>query len=173
MVWNQDEWRQPTPSERAQLHGLPPSLLEAIDHANQQQRTALRNSAVGNGFHIPCVMMAVLIMLQLAPPANATAQLRSLPDAAEQALHQRIRHTAFDPQVLEVYPGLLTTADILKCMQAQLPQLSPSHWAWTCTSSWKQEDLRTLQSFGVFSKWAATVAQNVALPGQCSAAELR
>ena len=121
--------------------------MDAIDHVNQQKRTALRNSAVGNGFHIPCVMMAVLIMLQMAPPADATERLRSLPDAAEQALHQRVRHTAFDPQVLEAYPGLLTTTDILKCMQSQLPQLSPSHRAWTCTSSRKQEDLRTLQSF--------------------------
>ena len=30
LLWRQEEWRTPTPAERAQLHGLPPSHLQPL-----------------------------------------------------------------------------------------------------------------------------------------------
>ena len=134
LVWRREDWRQPSPAERAQIHGLPSCILEHIRHDNEQQQTALRNSAVGNGFHIPSIMLALLVLLQPAPVSDTMSLFRALPDASEQAVRRRIHHTAFDPQVVCSFPGLLTAEQITTSMQIQLPSLHAADEAWTCTA---------------------------------------
>ena len=54
LLWKGDSWRTPTPAERAHLHGMPSTMLDAIPSSSDpRERTAVLNSAVGNGFHVP------------------------------------------------------------------------------------------------------------------------
>ena len=149
LLWKQDEWRQPTPMERAQIHGLPPGLVQAIQAETSSQKIARQNSIVGNGFHLPSVMLVLLILFQLAPAADTASVYLGLPDAQESALRQRICHTAFDQQVVKAFPGVLTSKDLMASMQAQLPMVPPSHMAWRCTHKWDQYDIRLLQAFWI------------------------
>ena len=108
LVWNKEAWRQLTPAERAQLHGLPVSLIEHLqgsDNSSLQHKVALRNSAVGNGFHMPSLMLALFILLQMANVTEATAPLRGLADAQEEQLQSTIFGTAFDPIRGQSLPG--------------------------------------------------------------------
>ena len=71
--------------------------LQGSDNSSLQHKVALRNSAVGNGFHMPSLMLALLILVQMANVTDATEPLRSLADAQEEQLRSRIFGTAFDP----------------------------------------------------------------------------
>ena len=107
---------------------------------------------VGNGFHLPSVMLALLLLFQLAPQSQAITLYMGLPDAQEEAVRRRICHTAFDPQVVKAFPGVLTPAAIRASMQAQLPMLPPAHRAWRCIDEWDEDHTRMLQSFWIFSR---------------------
>ena len=150
LVWRKEQWRQLTPAERAQMHGLPPSLIAAIHAPTVQGKVALQNSAVGNGFHMPSLMIALLIAFQLIPGLDA-AQLHQNPiDQEEQDLKMRVSHTAFDPQVVEAFPGKLSQTQLMESMQSQLPVLHEQDPVWRCVLDIGDEDLQRLQVFWVF-----------------------
>ena len=151
-MWKKDVWRTPTPSERAQLHGLPPSLLQPLQAESGAGRIALQNSVVGNGFHMPSVMLALIILFNLAPQAASAPLHTGLLDAQEEELRQRISHTAFDPHVVKAFPGLLTSAAIRSSMQEQLPMVPDTHAAWLCLDGLDEAHLRDLQSFWIHCK---------------------
>ena len=97
--------------------------LQPPGDSSAQQQVALRNSAVRNGFHIPSLMLALVIFLQLTHVTKTALVLQTLPDAEESQLCKRLFGTAFDPYVVNAFPGLLGTDEILACMQSQLPQI--------------------------------------------------
>ena len=105
---------------------------------------------VGNGFHLPSVMLALVLLFQLAPPTQASKLYTHLPDAQEAAVRRRIEHTAFDPQVIQAFPGLLRPHDIITSMQEQLPMLPTQHEAWKCVQAWDTDHIRMLQSYWIF-----------------------
>ena len=72
---------------------------------------------MGNGFHLPSIMLALLVFLQLAPATDTKKMLRSLPDAQEHALQRRIFHTAFDPTRDWILSGLLSARKVTESMQ--------------------------------------------------------
>ena len=150
LVWRQDQWRQLTPSERAQMHGLPPSLVQAISAPTAKERTARQNSAVGNGFHIPSLMLALLIAFQLIPPLDAINLYQQPMELQERELQARVSHTAFDPQVLNSFPGIMVNTELMVNMQTQLSVLDAGHPAWRCVMKIDSCDLRRLQTFWVF-----------------------
>ena len=54
------------PQERALIHGVPPSLVEALGQGRTAElATAEQNNAIGSGFHIPSVMLAIILLFQL------------------------------------------------------------------------------------------------------------
>ena len=87
------------------MHGLPPSLIQAIQAPTVKEGVALQNSVVGNGFHMPSLMLALLIAFQLIPGLDA-AQLHQNPiEQEEQELRVRVSHTAFDSKWLSPSRG--------------------------------------------------------------------
>ena len=51
LLWRDQDWRQPLPTERAQLMGMPPSSFDVVPGTALLQRQR-QNSLLGNGFHI-------------------------------------------------------------------------------------------------------------------------
>ena len=148
VVWRGDQWRQLDHSERSILHGMPPAMAESIQTAGSDEKaTATRNSAVGNGFHVPSVMLALIVLFQMLPQGQA---IKFLPEPRELELSQRIRDTAFDDYLVDRFPGLLSARCLVADMRQQLPML---------TECWKEVgvnlnrlNLRRLQRFWVFLK---------------------
>ena len=147
LLWRGTEWRQPDPAERAILHGLPPAMVESIQAAGgPEQATAARNSAVGNGFHAPSLMLALILLFQMMPQAQALP--RSLPEPREQGLQERIRNTAFDNYLVDRFPGVLSARDLVRDMQEQLPMIR-GNWDKVETIL-HRGNLRRLQRFWIF-----------------------
>ena len=64
LLWNGDAWRQPFPGERCQIMGLPPSAVVSPPgpmHAKHK----VQNSWVGNGFHLPSILVLLCFIPQL------------------------------------------------------------------------------------------------------------
>ena len=67
-VWKQEEWRQFDLEDRAVLQGMPLAVIEAIAVQIEQVKvTQIKNTVVGLGFHIPSVLLALLMLFQLQP----------------------------------------------------------------------------------------------------------
>ena len=151
LLWRGTEWRQPDPSERALLHGMPPAMVEAIHgHGGDEKTTAARNSAIGNGFHVPSLMLALVILFQMLPQGQAT--IRALPDPREKQLVDNVRNTAFDDYLVDRFPGLLSAAALVKDMQQQLPMITTSeHWS-RVEHNLGEINLNRLQRYWVYLK---------------------
>ena len=101
--------------------------MESIHAQGGEEKTiAARNSAIGNGFHIPSVMMALIVLFQLAPQVKAIA--RNLRDPQEQAMGHNSRNTALDDYYVEHFPGLLGPGAVVSDMQQQLPAIGHTCW---------------------------------------------
>eukprot|EP00435_Cladocopium_sp_Y103_P010075 s1670_g2.t1 len=116
LVWKGEEWRQPLPSERAQLLGVPPDCLDAVpgDAALKRQR---QNCLLGNGFHLYSVL-AILCMLPQLLEAKLAAPLVW---HSEVSLRSRLLHTVWEPGRLTDFPGLHSAESIA----SRLPHLFP------------------------------------------------
>eukprot|EP00435_Cladocopium_sp_Y103_P050860 s71_g15.t1 len=116
LLWKDSQWRQPLPSERAQLMGVPPESFNMVpgDGPLRRQR---QNSLLGNGFHL----FSVLALMCFLPQILEAKMSPHLSSAMETELHARLLHTVWEPGRLSTFPGLLTAADIVR----DLPGLFP------------------------------------------------
>ncbi|CAE6920920.1 aspC [Symbiodinium sp. CCMP2592] len=116
LAWRQGEWRTLTPSERASIHCIPPDAVgtSTPHHLPQEQRTKVRNSWIGNGFHIPC---ATLIIFMLVSEASA------VPSPMQCVFEQHLRGSL---------PGQRTVDNVVSDVQAILasfPGCSEAPWS--------------------------------------------
>ena len=149
LLWRGTQWRQPDPAERSILHGMPPAIVESIQTpGGSEQATAARNSAVGNGFHVPSVMLALIVLFQMLPQSTAVA--RSVQEPREQELKEKIRNTAFDDYLVDRFPGLLSAKELVKDMRQQIPMVNKG-WVMVEKTLGKV-NLNRLQRFWVFLK---------------------
>ena len=95
-------------------------------------------------------MMALLIAFQLIPQLDAANLYKQPVEQEVRELQARISHTAFDPQVLDSFPGIMQNTELMVSMQTQLSVLDAKHPAWRCVLDIDSYDLRRLQTFWVF-----------------------
>ena len=87
----------------------PPAAVKPIykDKLKGTEAEKMANSAIGNGFHIPSVMIIFNMLLQSATawpmPYNRIGRA-----ADEERLTQRVLGTVFDDRALRSTPGLLS-----------------------------------------------------------------
>ena len=124
LLWRGREWRTLTSSERAQVHGVPPSAVRPDDMKKMTEKEAekLANCAVGNGFHLPSLMIVFMLLLQSAV-ASPTPSGRMSRAHQETELANRIRGTVFQDDVLRATPGILTAHQCVDQMQLIFKQL--------------------------------------------------
>lgn len=75
LVWRDGEARPLSAEEREQLMGFPRGFTEALDKGPHRSAEDARGHAMGNTFHVPCVI--VLLLLLFADEAAAEPGLRS------------------------------------------------------------------------------------------------
>ena len=148
LLWSGDNWRQPSPDERSQLMGVPVAATHAVQ-GSQDQRTKLRNSLLGNGFHIPSVM-ALLCCL----PSIMEAKLTKQPfDVEELGLAERLCHTVWSPGRLATMPGILSAGEVCAELQATFPFLPCQEAVWPEVSRRLAAcELATLQAYPMWRR---------------------
>jgi len=115
LLWKGDTWRTYTDCERATIHGIPPALVQAVRGGNEA-RGAKANSAVGNGFHIPSVMLFFLLLLQMVDSAAPGDGM--IPYSMEESeLRLRMRGTVFEPGVMGGIPVVMKKGEVVAEMQ--------------------------------------------------------
>ena len=129
MAWKRKQCRRFTPDARAQMHMLPPSVLlgAAVSEHSRARKDRIRNSVLGSSLHVPSIMLALIVLLQLLPPSQARSQMDFPFCPVEQALRDRVRHTALELGLATTVPGILTAENIMDDVVLQLPWLSADH----------------------------------------------
>ena len=152
LAWRGKEWRTLSPLERASIHCMPAALLEAVNvTSNPDEKRAFLNTAVGDGFHIPSLMLILIFLFQLSSTPMVAAIPRHLPDIHESALRRRIRGTIFVVTALDNATGLLTPSDVIEDIQSQLRNVRVSDECYRQVFvNLKELPLQRLQGFWLF-----------------------
>eukprot|EP00972_Heterocapsa_arctica_P071457 10556281-Heterocapsa_arctica.AAC.1 len=76
MLWKGNEARPLEPEEREALHLLPAGYTKLLKPARAQSGADARDSAIGNGFHIPSIILLLGIMYHSTTAATGTVGQR-------------------------------------------------------------------------------------------------
>ena len=155
LLWFQGRWRQPSPNERAAIMGVPAAALQAITPDRpQSDRIAKLNSVIGNGFHIPSVMLALFILFQLGEGTRVTMVPAPLGDVHLQLLNARVRGTIFDDYLVERSPGIRSATEIFQDMMAMFePMALPTGVVQECIENLQDICLAPFQAYWVYLRY--------------------
>ena len=167
-LWRGNKWRLPESSERLEMHGLPTGCLEfATSSADDSySREEARNCLIGNGYHLPSVMLFLVLLLQCVPPATSVSWPLACKD--ERHFKAELQGTVWEPGKLEFFPGILKGEELGKLMVpmltvdgesppfsekmvAKLQQLPP----WELQAYWADCCLRGRDVLEIGPCWAA------------------
>ena len=118
LMWRKNEWRQPSTLERCQLMGIPPSVLDSVSGPPDRRRQ-VQNSLIGNGFHIPSIMLLLCLLPQLLDAKIPSPLL----DYDEHSLATRLEMTVWAPGRLQTFPGLLEAPAVCDLLPACFPDI--------------------------------------------------
>ena len=152
LLWQGAQWRQPTPAERATIMGIPTTALQQIAPGlNKAERTAKLNSIIGNGFHLPSMMLALLMLFQLGDRAMAVPAPAPLAAAAERRLRLRVRNTVFDEYYVRHSQYSMSSEQVGQVMFRLFDGIQvPDGVQAQCTADLATIDLSTLQAYWIF-----------------------
>eukprot|EP00434_Breviolum_minutum_P039847 symbB.v1.2.035390.t1/scaffold4753.1/size44016/3 len=111
LLWRRDEWRQPNSAERCATMCIPPAAVMSVN-TPPAKREQQRNSLIGNGFHIPSIM----ILLTLLPHLLQAKFVHPTIDPGDGVLQARLQGTVWEPGRLDVWPHLLDAADVVRLL---------------------------------------------------------
>ena len=147
LLWKGERWRTPSPAERAQMLGSPPSATAAVT-GSQDERVRLRNSLLGNGFHIPSILVLFSLLSVMCD-----AKVQFMPDPTLSSIRARTEHTLWGGDWLYRAPGLLSAADVILDMQCQFPDIVVAPEVWhQCQHGLSHCDLALPQAFSCFQR---------------------
>ena len=151
LLWKDQRWRHPTPNERAAIMGVPSTALQQLlPDAPTAERTAALNCAIGNGFHIPSVMLVLFVLFQLSDVVMATSPSPAWSCPAERRLRRLVPGTVFDDTYLSkskfIQPNLVIVRETFKLF----PNISfPTDLHAQMAKYFDKLDLTPLQAFWV------------------------
>jgi len=155
LLWRESEWRVPSPRERAAVHGFPTRVVDAVPGNGRQrnQITAVQNSLLGNGFHLPSVMMffcALLTLVEQGTASRLRTDYRWMYSPEEGALRERIAGTVFQPGLFLKFPGMFSKHELMKDIRRQVSaaEVPESVWA-KATEALCENHVKSLQLYWV------------------------
>ena len=155
LAWRDNSWRTPSPRERASIHGFPTRVVDAVPTKgrSRDQVVAIQNSLIGNGFHLPSVMLFFCALLSLVDKSAARQvdiEHRMSYGPAEAALRSRIRGSVFEPGLFLHYPGLIDGPSLVEDIARQVAaaDIAPEVWS-EVADNISHDDLASLQSYWV------------------------
>ena len=159
LLWKGPEFRQPDPDERAQIMGWPVGLTDEVDNmlstSSRARRQAALNSFIGNGLHLPCIMMAFVMLLQTAGGCNISYHLPY--DPQEKALRDQVAGTVWQPGFVESFPGVLSAEQIWQDVRLVFEDHKFDRLPWrTVQELFVQQDVAFLQCYWVYAVMAGS-----------------
>ena len=149
LLWKGKHWRTPYPQERAAMMGFPPSVTDSCRRGKKgAQAIQAQNSMLGNGFHLPSIMVFLFVLIQCADSSCSVP--RSTRDSEAADLISRIASTVFAPGRLVTFPGIRSNEMILEDMRSLLPDEVPETTWQAISRNWAQLPLADLQAFLLF-----------------------
>ena len=128
--------------------GIPSSILQwavpGEDDVTWSEQ--VRASLVGNSFHVPSLMVVLMILLQLLPVVSGIPP--PMYSAFETCLRNQVRGSVFQPGMVDACPGLLTPEDMLGQIQQQFVSLEVQ-WPVLQVNDKVRAAVRKLQIFKV------------------------
>ena len=155
VLWKGDQCRLPDSQERLSLHGCPAGAVDAIDTslASWESAEARRNSLIGNGFHLPSIMIVFILLAQTMQAVSLSVPL--LPKD-ESWLRGRVRGTVWQPGVVESWPTLFGPSEVVADMQQMFSGLDIPGSVWDHTTvALEKVDLAVLQTYFVDTQMRA------------------
>ena len=148
LLWKGRDWRQPNAQERATLMGIPSSILQwaVPEEEDVTWSEQVRASLVGNSFHVPSLMVVLMILLQMIPVVSGIPP--PMYSAFETCLRNQVRGSVFQPGMVDACPGLLTPEDMLGQIQQQFVSLEVQ-WPVLHVNDKVRAAVRKLQIFKV------------------------
>ena len=131
LVWRVAEWRTLRAEERATLHGFSPEVAKPAQvsrSAPGRDVEAMANSAIGNGSHLPSMMLFMFLLLQgvVGEEQQMQSPYCGIGVAAdEEDLRRRIAGTVYDEKVLKSTQGILRPRDIIHQLHCHLDHSGP------------------------------------------------
>lgn len=125
LLWRNSSWRVPSPDERAMMMGIPPSAVAAVP-VPEPKRSQVRNSLLGNGFHLPCVMCLMCMLLSISEAKPMLSRF-----SPKHELRAKLQHTLWEPGYLEHFPGLLGPSEVLEIMRLQFDKVHVCDSVWS------------------------------------------
>ncbi|CAE8638050.1 unnamed protein product, partial [Polarella glacialis] len=121
LMWSKSgTWRPPCPTERASLMMLPHDVVTSVSVDSSEetpQREARQNNLVGNSFHIPSLMMVLILLFQTI---QAKGSLLPEPTWAhlepEFDLQRAVQHAVLQPGLGESWTELIEPTALLASM---------------------------------------------------------
>eukprot|EP00435_Cladocopium_sp_Y103_P019584 s1435_g4.t1 len=145
LLWKGDAWRTLSPAECSQLMGTPHAATAAIQGPPNQRR-AKQNSLLCNGFHIPSLLVVLMLLPQLLE-----SKLLPSPPSPDGALRARLQHTVWEPGRLAAMPDLYTAPAIIQEMQLMLPMDAIPKEVWM--DSTRRLQACRLHQLQMFAAW--------------------
>ena len=126
LLWKGQLWRQLHAAERASLMCIPSSMLHWVEassdgNASRQEVERKKASLVGNSFHVPSIMLALLLLFQLLPQATGVSP--PMYAGLEQCLREQVRGSAFQPGLVDSCPDPLSAEQLLQDVRQQFAPL--------------------------------------------------
>ena len=124
LLWQRNEWRQQDSVERSLIMGIPPSVLDSVaPKSSAGQRECAKCSLVGNSFHVPSAMLAIILACQLLP--HAASCPAPMYGGLECRLRGCIQGTPWQPGLLDTWPGVRTSESLVGVLERQFRGLIP------------------------------------------------
>ena len=149
MLHTSGHMRVPDPDEKCAMMGIPDDMVALpaqTMHTPASIRASQGRSAslVGNTLHMPTIMLAMIILLQMPQPT--CGRLWTMACDEEHKLQQNTWGTVWWPGVLETWPGILSPRDVVTDMQDMFAPLPVGDFDWhslelrlaTCNIAWLQ-----------------------------------
>ena len=152
LAWRGAEWRTLSPQERAMIHGFPARVVQGVPDEGRtyNEIRAIQNTLIGNGFHIPSLMLFFLALFTLVPQSNASPTADWAYNPEERGLRDRVRNTVFQPGLVQNMPGTLDKDALLDDVRRQLHGVTVSTAAWVAAlKALRNDDVVALQTYWV------------------------
>eukprot|EP00439_Symbiodinium_sp_Y106_P015209 s167_g2.t1 len=124
LVWRQNEWRVPSTGELSMMLGIPLSATAAVPDP-EPRRTQVRNSLLGSGFHLPCIMCLMCMLLSLCEAKPTLSRF-----CPKDVLAAKVQHPLWEPGFLERFSDLFGPAELVDSMRFQFQELQVRDQVW-------------------------------------------
>ena len=150
-------YRTPLAVERAEVHCFPSSVIEKTCSRGRtpEDMEDRRCSLVGNGFHIPSIMLALILLASLQQTVSYRVPVNTpLAELWEARLRNAIRGSAFEPGTCRAFPGIYDAPGIVHELWELFTVLDVDRaafdsWAATFATEVISGDLAKLQVYWV------------------------